>query len=664
MSVNLQGALRNIKWITSWYDPLIEAIVNAIQAIQERNNVIGQVIISFEKDKTPRLWEWFENNNYKDIIIHDNGIWLNAKNLASFDELYTENKYQKWGKWFGRLMYLKYFENVEIESIYEEDWIYRKINFIMGRKNNIVENPVITDLNEASVQPWTTITLKWFNWDYLPKNIDTIWRDILGRLLMYFISSDSTPEIVLNDEKTSICINDIVKKNKDIVVDWESRFQITWWDDVSYEFEIKFFKIFSPGSQKSKIILGADNREVISISIADYITEFSEDFIEYIKWVHDELQTRNYIIKAYVLAKYLNDHVTIERNDFNFNKEKDLLHPISQKEIENQILEILKQKYIEHVTSRRERKTKKVEDFLQKEWFYYAEYKNKINLDTLPMNPSEEQLDNEFHKIKYFEERTAKNEISTILKKFDQNIEDKIQNVFAKISTAQRSDLTKYISLRKVYLDVFKKALELSWETDSYQKESLVHSIVFPVKKDSDTVDFKDNNLWLLDERLNFVEYINSDQPFVVWSKNRIDLVCYDQKITTWEAWNTSNPITIFEFKKPGRDDFVNPSNKEDPYEQIIRYITQLKNGEIKTPLWRTIVVDAQRTPFYAYIVADFSPKIKERLIDKDFKQLPNGWKRRRWHDWHKLYIEYITRDQLLKDAEERNSIFFHKLWI
>jgi hypothetical protein len=78
------------------------------------------------------------------------------------------------------------------------------------------------------------------------------------------------------------------------------------------------------------------------------------------------------------------------------------------------------------------------------------------------MNPSEEQLDNEFHKIKYFEERTAKNEISTILKKFDQNIEDKIQNVFAKISTAQRSDLTKYISLRKVYLDVFKKALELS----------------------------------------------------------------------------------------------------------------------------------------------------------------------------------------------------------
>jgi hypothetical protein len=30
-----------------------------------------------------------------------------------------------------------------------------------------------------------------------------------------------------------------------------------------------------------------------------------------------------------------------------------------------------------------------------------------------------------------------------------------------------------------------------------------------------------------------------------------------------------SNPITIFEFKKPQRDDFVNPSSKEYPIQQI-----------------------------------------------------------------------------------------------
>jgi hypothetical protein len=40
----------------------------------------------------------------------------------------------------------------------------------------------------------------------------------------------------------------------------------------------------------------------------------------------------------------------------------------------------------------------------------------------------------------------------------------------------------------------------------------------------------------------------------------------------------------IFEFKKPQRDDFVNPSSQEDPVQQIVRYVNNIRDGKYKTP--------------------------------------------------------------------------------
>lgn len=125
-----------------------------------------------------------------------------------------------------------------------------------------------------------------------------------------------------------------------------------------------------------------------------------------------------------------------------------------------------------------------------------------------------------------------------------------------------------------------------------------------------------------------------------------------------------SNPITIFEFKRPQRDDFVDPSSKEDPVQQIIRYVNQIREGKFKTPTGRDILVN-DTTPFYGYVICDLTKKVKDWLQkEKDFTPMPDGLG---WFNWFgniSLYMEIISWTKLLRDAEMRNKIFFNRLGI
>jgi hypothetical protein len=123
-----------------------------------------------------------------------------------------------------------------------------------------------------------------------------------------------------------------------------------------------------------------------------------------------------------------------------------------------------------------------------------------------------------------------------------------------------------------------------------------------------------------------------------------------------------SNPITIFEFKKPQRDDFANRSSKEDPIEQIIRYVNDIRAGKYKTPKYRKINV-AANTPFFGYVICDINQKVEKWLEEeKNLTCMPD---RQGWFQWREkihLYVEVLSWDKVLGDAKMRNGIFFHHL--
>ena len=240
-------------------------------------------------------------------------------------------------------------------------------------------------------------------------------------------------------------------------------------------------------------------------------------------------------------------------------------------------------------------------------------------------------------------------------------MKESVIEIFSKISGTSKNDLIHYIALRRKILDIFCKSTEVD-ESGAYLSEGMVHDIIFPRRGDTEITSFKDHNLWIVDERLNFTTYVSSDIPLNGKNTERPDLIVYNKRVLFRGDNEASNPITIFEFKKPQRDDFVNPSSQEDPVQQIVRYVNNIRDGRYKTPEGRKMLV-ADNTPFYGYVVCDLTPKVESWLErEKDFKPMPD---RLGWFQWMgniNLYVEVISWDKVLKDAKMRNQIFFQKL--
>jgi hypothetical protein len=242
-------------------------------------------------------------------------------------------------------------------------------------------------------------------------------------------------------------------------------------------------------------------------------------------------------------------------------------------------------------------------------------------------------------------------------------LKENVPKIVKAISDTSKNELIHYIALRLNILELFSRSLQTN--EGKYSSEGIVHDIIFPRRSDSERVAFEEHNLWIIDERLNFTRYLSSDIPLDEASNpDRPDLVAYDQRVVFRGDNEASNAVTIFEFKKPGREDFANPSSKDDPVAQIVRYVNSIRGGEHTTPEGRPIQV-GPNTPFYGYVVCDVSQKVATWLENvHDFKQMPD---RQGWFIWKSninLYMEVLTWDKILKDANMRNRIFFNKLGI
>ena len=371
---------------------------------------------------------------------------------------------------------------------------------------------------------------------------------------------------------------------------------------------------------------------------------------------------RNYIVRAYVFGSYLDRNVSLERGGFEFAMDNDLLLGISQSDIEKDTAAIARDTVSNDITLRQEKKKKRVQSYVDKEAPWYKSMLGEIDLSEMPYNPTDEKIETHLHREKFSRDIAIKQEVTKIL--YDtsfENAQESVIEIISKISDTSKDKLIHYIVLRKQILDIFRKSLEVD-ESGVYSSEGVVHDIIFPRKKDTETISFEDHNLWIVDERLNFTDYVASDLSLDGKNTERPDLLIYNRRVMFRGDNEQSNPITIFEFKRPQRDDFVNPSSREDPVQQIIRYVNDIRDGKYKTPKGRNMrVVD--NTPFYGYVVCELTSKVMEWLErEKNFTPMPDqlGWFQ--WLGNINLYVEVISWDKVLKDAEMRNKIFFQKL--
>jgi hypothetical protein len=182
----------------------------------------------------------------------------------------------------------------------------------------------------------------------------------------------------------------------------------------------------------------------------------------------------------------------------------------------------------------------------------------------------------------------------------------------------------------------------------------------------SEDVPYEQQNLWIIDERLSYHWYLSSDMPLREMpmlgeghSLDRPDLLIFDRALSFAE--DDAPPLTslvIVEFKRPQRSDF----GKEDPVEQVLRLIREIKEGHFTDKNGREIKVQSQQIPAYGYVICDITEPLEKNLLGRGFTRSPDNMG---WFDYNPnycAYLEVISYSKLLSDARKRNKVLFDKL--
>ncbi len=666
--INIQGTINNIKSKSNVYTPIIEAIVNSIQSITHKqkesqsNTFKGKIDITIHRDQTLA----FDTQIPKihSISITDNGTGFNNKNRESFDTFYSEHKKNIGGKGYGRFMFIKYFNNVSVESVFfDENSSFKKREFNFGKQYEIIVDEKISTTN--NIETYSCITLKHlYETHSFDKNLDTIAKKLLEKLLIYFINDTfECPIITIKeaDSSDSIILNNYLKNGSDIKFISNIEFELQQ-NSLKEKFNGKVFKIYSPRNQKSKIILTGHNRAVTESNLHKHIPEFEDEFYDN---QEDKTNKRNYIVKTYILGDYLDNNVSLEREHFDFGKDKsDSYYPFCQHEIEYKAALKTVELFPDDVSSRKEKKETKINDYVNNSAPWHKQYIKDLDLNSVSYNLTDLDIEIALHKVKHAKEievRTKFNHFFDVT--IPQEEKPSMTKIISDISEIGKTDLAHYVFNRKCILKAMKEILKRKEDGSSHLEEE-IHNLIYPMRKNSEDTPYEDHNLWILDERLVFSNFISSDEK-ISSKKDALDepdLVVFDQKKSFRNGENEfSNPLTIFEFKRPKRKNY---QDKDDPVLQIGKYVKKIREGKYEMPDGLEVIKVNDNTPVYGYVIADITDKIKDFATNHQLVPSPDGEGYFGYHSGYKIYLEIISFKKLLNDATQRNKIFFQKLQI
>jgi anti-sigma regulatory factor (Ser/Thr protein kinase) len=124
MDLDLKGRIGNTKLpLSNGLHPLFEAISNSIHAMEEAKEKKGLIEVEVVR-LTPTQGLYGEDSGTNQpivgFVVQDNGIGFTDANFQAFKTSDSTRKKTKGGKGVGRFLWLKAFDRVEVESIYEQ----------------------------------------------------------------------------------------------------------------------------------------------------------------------------------------------------------------------------------------------------------------------------------------------------------------------------------------------------------------------------------------------------------------------------------------------------------------------------------------------------------------------------------------------------------------
>ena len=673
MIANVIGRVNNIHLPkTQALLPLFEAIINSVDAIEERDIELsdGLIEVFVKRDQISlQVTDYEENMPHspiKSFEIHDNGVGFTKQNFNSFNEADTRYKASKGGKGVGRFLWIKAFEKAEIESVYRNngEFNFRSFVFSLSVQDGITDHKISSEngLNEHRTII-RLINLREEYQDYVPATAQTIANRLVEHCLEYYVLGNMPEVIIHDDEDGTIHLDDIyddlVANNHPIEIDIKGR-----------NFDLVHFFLRAQSGLSHHVSYCADQRLVRKDKLINKIPNLPSRLT-------NGDSGNEFIYAVYVSSDYLDENVNQQRTGFNILVEENelLKNEISWPEIESAVIQESKKVLKDITESIKAQKEERINEYVTE---VAPEYRHIVKnhqdkLDKIPPNTSDEALDVQLYEIHKEIEIELRNEATEKLKDsrlidpdlpIDEQFED-FSEFWQEYNDVGKSNLARYIVHRKYMLSFFEKALQLQ-NDGKYSKEELIHEIIFPLKKTSDDISFDEHNLWILDEKLSYHKYLSSDFPLNQVSELESDsmsrpdlLVFFDKPLAVVEEDSPySSGIVIFEFKRPMRDGY---SSEDNPIQQVFRYVEEIKSGDALDRNGRPITIPPS-TPFYCYVVADLTKTLRDQARYASLVTTPDSSGYFGYNKEVGAYIEVLDFNKVLNDSKKRNHILFEKL--
>jgi len=671
---SIEGKLRNTRLPKSnCLFPLYECIVNSIHAIEDNQLLLsitqGYIKIYFkrESEQTSLISNDGNFSKIASIEVVDNGIGFDRKNFQSFLTSDSTHKINRGSKGVGRFLWLKAFDSVEINSIYQENESLLTRNFFFTKKG-VESSKQQQSESKKSSKLETKVILRDLLSPYraeFPQTIEVIGRRILEHCLSYFLL-ESVPQITLYDGEDSFCLNEYFLEHTKVFGDQEE-FYVE-----EIQFKLRGLRFYRGTGTDHTVFYCAHQREVFSDLLASYLIDLDKG--QKLRDENDHL----FVYYACVFSDYLDDNVSADRTKFMFAETtKPILKElgeISQQEINECVTKLVNKVLSPYLEKVREDKQSRIQEYITKTAPQYRPLLKYSSDQLTQIAPkiSDQKLDLELHRVKYELEKRLKQEGQEIIEDQDKNFakfpdyRKKYSEFLEKYNDFGKSKLAEYIVHRKTMLDIFDQHLNRN-KTGKYSLEEDIHEIIVPMRTTSNDIDYQQQNLWIIDERLAYHQFLASDEPLNKikdlsnTSQDKPDILIFDNPIAfvDGETENYSS-VVIIEFKRPMRNDYTEQI-KKNPITQVIDYIDSLQSGSMEDHHGRLIRVTNQ-TPFYAYIICDLTPNLVKQAKFNDFTETPDRRGFFKFHKEYNSYIEIISFSKLIIDAKRRNQVLFEKL--
>lgn len=658
MKQNIKGKIRNlsVRLNKSFIYSLYEAISNSIHSIH----------ISKLKESVIDINIYYRDKIVEQAEVIDYAVGFTSENFNTFLESEKTLK-EKYGcKGLGRFIWLLAFKNVCISSNFCENDKYYIRNFEFNEswdENTPDENITKSDSNNNTLKTCVKLLEPRHNFNY--KQIKS---DIVSHFLpQFFLLEEEGYNLKINirhylnenNKYELIDIKEYKYKNKD-------SFELY---DYGNKEIFDLYHLFTKDViiKKHSMLLCAGLRAVETSKFSEFPEDYiynetkSQEFSSYHAIICSKFLDRNVLPDRLQLS--LDKNTDIEEENYDYDKNNNLT-PINIPMIIEKVKEISIQylKNNKYTIKWDGDKENRINQF-KKEHAYLSPLLDYIDIswsDTI------EKIYNKANEKRIEKEKTIKRSIEKLENNLKSgsnviNSEEFIKAI--KDSTNLNSiELSAYVYYRKYALKLLESILSYKNENDKkYGLEEEIHNFLYPRRKDSENTDYESHNLWVIDDRWAFYEYIVSEKELnkIVkesQSNKRPDIVIFSM------VESTINSILLIELKRPGKS-----SEHKNPHKQLKEYVYEInKSKSIKTSKGRTLKI-SDNVRFYCYILCNTNDEFikKEVISEYSYNKDADGTFYLHNHSDSErptTTMQIIDFELLLENAKKRNKAFIEKL--